>query len=118
MRGLIYFVKMPEHTTAAKHSCEWGYRPVVIVSSEVGNRTSNIVMACPITTRIKSLSCNVNISWNIDGRQSQVLCNQIITLPKSECKLCRGGLTAEEMCNVENAMLISLGMRTRYEEAK
>lgn len=118
MRGEIYFVKMPEHTTTSRHSCEWGYRPVVVVSSEIGNRTADIVMACPVTTRIKRLSCNVDINWSLDGRQSQVLCNQIVTLPKAELRFCRGRLTPDELRNVNNAMLISLGIRANYEEVK
>ena len=118
MRGEIYFVKMPEHTTTSKHSCEWGYRPVVVVSSEAGNRSADIVMACPITTKVKTLSCNVNIAWSLDGRQSQVLCNQIITLPKSEMRFCRGKLSAKEMRDINIAMLVSLGIRVNYEEVR
>ena len=118
MRGEIYFVKMPEHTTVSKHSCEWGHRPVVVVSSEAGNRSSDIVMACPITTRIKHLSCNVDIEWSLDGRESQVLCNQIITLPKSELRFCRGRLSTDDLRKVNIGMLISLGIQVNYEEVR
>lgn len=111
MRGNIYFVRMPEHKTASAHSCEWGYRPVVIVSSEAGCATSNIVMACPVTTKIKELSCNVKINWSADYRPSQVLCNQIVTIPKSELKVCKGTVTQEELNKINKAMLISLGIK-------
>ena len=110
MRGAIYFVNMPEHKDTSRHSCEAGYRPVVIVSSHAGNRTSDIVMACPITTKIKELSCNVKIGWSSDGRPSQVLCNQIVTLPKSELICRRGHVTLEEQKQIDIAMLISLGI--------
>ena len=110
MRGEIYFVRIPEHKTP-KHSFDCGYTHVVIVSSEAGNNSSDIVMACPITTKIKELSCNVKLGWSADYRPSQVLCNQIFTLPKSELKVCNGTLTSEELEKVNNAMLISLGIR-------
>lgn len=118
MRGTIYFVKMPEHKTALPHSCERGYRPVVVVSSHAGNKTSDIAMVCPITTKIKNLSCNVNIEWSYDGRPSQVLCNQIVTIPKSELKYKRGFVTLDEQKRIDIAMCISLGINIDYEEVK
>ena len=118
MRGAIYFVKMPEHKTVQRHSCEQGYRPVVVVSSHVGNRTSDIVMVCPITTKIKELSCNVKIGWSMDGRPSQVLCNQIVTIPKSELVYRRGFVTLEEQKQIDIAMCISLGININHNEVK
>lgn len=118
MRGNIYFVKMPEHKTILNHSCESGYRPVVVVSSHAGNRTSDIVMVCPITTKIKRLSCNVDIGWSNNGKQSQVLCNQIITLPKSALLYKRGFVTLKEQKQIDIAMLISLGINVNYNEVQ
>lgn len=117
MRGCIYFVRMPEHKSA-EHSCESGFRPVLVVSSHAGNKTNSTVMACPITTRIKHLSCNVDIDWSTDGRPSQVLCNQIVTLPKSEFKHHVGHITLEEQRKVDIAMCISLGINIDYNEVK
>ena len=118
MRGTIYFVRMPEHKTTQAHSCERGYRPVVVVSSHAGNRTSDIAMVCPITTKIKELSCNVKIGWSMDGRPSQVLCNQIVTIPKSELVYRRGFVTLEEQKEIDIAMCISLGININYNEVK
>jgi mRNA interferase MazF len=117
-RGAIYFVKMPEHNTTEPHSCERGFRPVVIVSSRVGVKTSDIVMVCPITTKIKEKSCNVKIGWNLDGRPSQILCNQIVTVPKSELKYKSGYITLEEQKRVDIAMCISLGININYSEVR
>lgn len=117
MRGCIYFVEMPEHKST-EHSCESGFRPVLVVSSRAGNKTSDVVMACPITTRIKHLSCNVDIGWSTDGRPSQVLCNQIVTLPKAELKHHVGYITLEEQKKVDIAMCISLGINIDYNEVK
>ncbi len=118
MRGTIYFVHLPKQTTQEPHSCEYGYRPVVVVSSHIGNKTSDIVMVCPITTKIKHLSCNVDIGWSKDGRPSQVLCNQIITMPQSELKHKCGYITLEEQKLVDIAMCIALGINIDYGKVK
>lgn len=117
MRGNIYFVRMPDHR-AQTHSCERGYRPVVVVSSHAGNRTSDIVMVCPITTKVKHLSCNVDIGWSMDTRQNQVLCNQIVTIPKSELMYPRGRISLEEQKKVDIALCISLGINIDYSEVR
>lgn len=117
MRGCIYFVEMPKYNIK-QHSCERGYRPVVVVSSHIGNKTSDIIMCCPITTKLKDLSCNVDIAWTIDGRPSQILCNQIITLPKEALTEVRGIVTLEEQKRIDIALLISLGINIDYEGVK
>ena len=116
MKGAIYFVRMPEQKSTEQHSCEYGHRPVVVVSSNVGNRTADIVMVCPITTKIKELSCNVRIGWTSAGKPSQVLCNQIVTVPKSELTDRRGYVTLDEQRRIDIAMCISLGINVDYNE--
>ena len=115
-RGDVYMVQMPIQDNTIPHSVEQGYRPVVVVSSEVGCRTSGIVMVCPITTKIKKLSCNVDTSWTAYGRPSQILCNQIVTMPKSQMVNYKGFVPKDEMQKVNVAMLVSLGIRVNYQE--
>lgn len=116
-RGDIYFVRMPQQKTRV-NSCQHGYRPVVVVTSRTGCKTSDIVMVCPITTKIKHMSCNVEIGWSLDGRPNQVLCNQIVTLPKAELGPLRGHITREEQKQIDIAMLISLGINVDYREVR
>ena len=115
-RGDVYMVQMPVQDNTIPHSVEQGYRPVVVVSSEVGCRTSGIVMVCPITIKIKKLSCNVDTSWTSNGRKSQILCNQIVTMPKAQMVNYKGFVPKEEMRNVNIAMLVSLGIKVNYQE--
>lgn len=117
MRGCIYYINMPK-PQIGEHSCESGYRPVAIVSSNIGNKTNNTVMICPITTKIKKKSCNVDISWTHDGRASQVLCNQVQTIPKSMLKEPVGYITLEEQKAIDIALLISLGINIDYRGVK
>lgn len=118
MRGSIYFMDMPDHPDVGTHSCELGRRPVVVVSSNIGNRTNSTVMVCPITSKIKHLSCNVTIEWNCDGKASQVLCNQIVTVPKAKLGPRCGHITLEEQKRVDIAMCISLGINVNYNEVR
>lgn len=107
-KGDVYIVKLPEQTDC---SVETGVRPVVVVSSNIGCRTADIVMVCPITTRLKRLSCNVDISWTLDNRPSQVLCNQIMTIPKDLLQYYKGYIPTHEIRQIERAIMLSLGIR-------
>ncbi len=112
-RGDIFYCNLPEIQDIQNHSVQRGYRPVVIVSSHMGSLTNNIVMICPLTTKEKKLSVNVPISWSTDchRRKSHVLCNQIMTVPKSILGNLIGRLTQEELQNVDKALLIALGIQ-------
>lgn len=117
-RGDVYMVQMPVQNNNIPHSVEQGWRPVVVVSSEVGCRTSGIVMVCPITTKIKNLSCNVDTSWTISGKPSQILCNQIVTMPKAEMTRYKGYISKPELQKVNVAILLSLGIKVDYSEVR
>jgi mRNA-degrading endonuclease toxin of MazEF toxin-antitoxin module len=117
-RGNVYLVEMPIQDNTIPHSVEQGRRPVVVVSSDVGCRTSGIVMVCPITTKIKSLSCNVDTTWTMSEKKSQILCNQIVTMPKAQMTHYKGYIPRDEMRKVNIAILLSLGIKTNYEEVQ
>lgn len=109
-RGEIYYAQMPIYTTERPNSCEHGYRPCVVVSSDVGNRTSKVLLVCPITTKLKKLSCNVNIEWTKNEKASQVLCNHIMAMPVEALSECRGKVTDEELQEINVGIIKSLGI--------
>ena len=111
MRGEIYFVELINQYSG---SVERGRRPVVVVSSEIGCRSASVVMVAPLTTKRKNLSCNVNTNWTCGWKPSQVLCNQLTTIPKAQLVDCVGKLTTEEIDAVDDAILISLGLIKKY----
>lgn len=114
-RGDIYFVNLP-NVFKSLNSVERGRRPVAVVSSDIGCKTAPIVMVAPITTKVKKLSCNVNIAWTYAYKPNQVLCNQLMTVPKTELEDTDfvGSLTEEELDKVDEAILISLGIIKKY----
>ena len=103
-RGSIFYCNLPE--IQGYHSVEKGYRPVVIVSSLAGIISSDIVMVCPLTTKRKKLSCNVDITYG----NSQILCNQIMTVPKRALTVRIGRISEKEMLEMDTAILVSLGI--------
>ena len=109
-RGEIYYAKMPIYTTERPNCCEHGYRPCVVVSSDVGNRTSRVLLVCPITTKLKKLSCNVNIEWTKNEKASQVLCNHIMAMPVEALSECRSKVTDEELQEINIGIIKSLGI--------
>ena len=116
-RDDIYYVHLP-NIFKSLNSVERGIRPVVVVSSNIGCATAPIVMIAPLTTKTKKLSCNVDVGWtcNRNREHSQVLCNQLMTVPKAELENCDrvGVLTQEELDKVDDAILVSLGIITKY----
>lgn len=114
-RGDIYFVEL-RNPYGYQNSIETKRRPVVIVSSDIGCRTAPIVMVAPLTTKFKHLSCNVPVRWTYYYRPSQVLCNQLMTIPVDEIKPenFAGFLSEEELRAVNNGVLISLGIVQEY----
>ena len=107
VRGNIYYTFCDRDGSVEK-----GLRPVVVVTSSMGCQRSPVQMVCPITTHHKDLRCNVDIIYK---KPSQVLCNQIFTVSNNDLveptykeKI---RLTKEEMSQVDEAMLWSLGIR-------
>lgn len=105
-RGSIWYVNLPGFTRSSVQS---GYRPVVIVSSLAGNISSDLVMVCPFTTKIKQLSVNVDVK-PFAGVPTQVLCNQITTVPKSALSNPTGQLDEIDMNKVDTGILVALGL--------
>lgn len=113
-KGDVFWATLPKYNQSSVQS---GTRPVVIVSSLKGNLSSDVVMIAPLTTRIKNLCVNADIEFKIDGRQSQVLCNQIQTVPKSVLFNYAGHMSWQDLERIEEAMLISLGISKAFTES-
>ena len=107
IRGGIWWINLSKYPQSA---VQGGYRPVVIVSSQPGCRSSEVITVCPLTTKIKELSVNVSVKPLINGRPQQVLTNQIVTVPKDLLTSPSGCLDKEDMEKVELGIMISLGL--------
>jgi mRNA interferase MazF len=92
-----------------------GRRPGLIVSNDVGNRTSGIVIVAALTTRglHRSYPFHVRVPRSaMTGldRDSVVMCEQLMTASKSRLQHRIGSLSPDLMRAVDEALRISLGL--------
>ena len=91
-----------------------GYRPVIILSNDIGNRHAPIFIGACITSRVgkKRLPTQVIIDTACGlSVDSMVECEQIRTLDKLRIKGVIGEITDEaQQKAIEQAMRISLGL--------
>lgn len=85
-------------------------RPVIIVSNDKGNATSQTVEVVYLTTQPKhDLPTHVVIR-SLD-RESIAICEQITTVATERIGSYKGRVTDTEMANLEIAMLVSLDLQ-------
>lgn len=73
--------------------------------------SADFVMIAPITSQLKPHQVNINIGKIFEnGPESQVLSNQIYTVPKYDLSKPSGVLSLGQMREVERGLLVSLGI--------
>ena len=91
-----------------------GYRAVVIISNDIGNRYSPVIIAAPITSQIgkKRLPTQVLIKSQFGTLvDSMVSCEQIKTLDKKRLKKLLFEITDPKLITeINQAVKISLGV--------
>lgn len=103
-RGSVWWVELP---TDYSTRVEGGPRPCVVISSDEYSRTSTTVVVCPLTTHLDSFILHPKVFINKIG---QVLCNQPMTIDKSQLQDYKGYLTEVEMSAVNAALTKCLGL--------
>ena len=90
-----------------------GLRPCLIIQNELGNIYSPTVIVVPITTKIKKTDLPVHVMTKnyFMGKKIMeiILCEQILTVPKSRIK-CLRTLDKATLREVEKAIEVSLGI--------
>lgn len=82
-----------------KGSEQEGYRPVVIISGNMLNKYLQIVIACPLTTKIKEYKGNVLLKPNDKNglsKKSEVLTFHIRSISKDRLVKKMGDITREQ----------------------
>lgn len=91
-----------------------GYRPVVIVSRDVINENSAVVLGVPCTTyrgrRVHSTQALVHAPDGGLTVDSVALCEQVRVLSKARLGRQRGSLSAAAMDRIDRALLIALDL--------
>lgn len=108
-RGDIFYADL----NPAIGSEQGGIRPVIVVQNDVGNYYSPTIIVTVLTTKTKKcLPTHINIhkgDGNISA-DSTILLEQLRTIDKNRLKQYIGNISKSTMNEIDNAMLISLGL--------
>jgi mRNA interferase MazF len=110
-RGDMFFADLT-HGVGSEQS---GYRPVLIIQNNTGNKHSQTVIATLITSKTVSKAkmpthCPINAQQRL-GRDSLVLLEQIRTIDKARLHEYIGTLDAESMRRIDKALAVSVGLK-------
>lgn len=89
-----------------------GVRPVLIISSDIGNSTSPTVIVAIITSNIKkdmSIHCIIKPKHHLKNA-SVVMLEQLRTIDKQRLLTFMDNITKKEMAQIEEKILISLDL--------
>ena len=109
-RGDMFYTDL----TLGVGSEQIGYRPVVVIQNDTGNKHGNTVIAAIITSKTKRKSkmpthCRIKAQQGL-GRDSLVLLEQIRTIDKERLKEYIGTLDSETMRRIDKALAVSVGL--------
>ena len=109
-RGDIYFADL----NPVLGSEQGGFRPVLVVQNDIGNKYSPTVIISAITSQIQKarLPTHVELPSRLSGleKNSVILLEQVRTIDKRRLKKRVAKLDGEIMSEVDEGLAISLGL--------
>jgi mRNA interferase MazF len=107
-RGEIYWVNF----NPAKGSEQAGKRPAVILSNDTLNQYGSVVTVAPLTSTLpkKPYPHTVRLPAHSLLGEAVILCNQSRTVAKERLEGNIGALSAEQLREVEGAIVVALGL--------
>ena len=111
LRGELYWV---DWHPARGHE-QAGTRPGLVISNDIGNRISSVVIVAALTSRLPPRPYPFQTLLTPSPRngltvQSVLLGDQLMTVDKSRLGNRLGHLTTDEMRQVDRALRVSLGL--------
>ena len=109
-RGQIYYADL----SPVVGSEQGGYRPVLIIQNDLGNRYSPTTIAAVITTRKTKANLPTHIWLNSEcglPKESMVECEQVRTLDKKRLKNFMGQVSEEVLAEIDKGLKISFALR-------
>ena len=107
LRGDVYFADLG----VIFGSIQSGVRPVVVIQNDVGNKVSPTIIVVPLTSKIKRpYPFHVSLEGYKGLRTSVALCEQIVTINKSQLLSYVRHISEGDMKRIDCALLLSLGL--------
>lgn len=110
LRGEMYYADLGRGIGSEQE----GYRPVVIIQNDIGNKYSPTVIAAAITSQINKAKMPTHIEIDAKGyglsKDSVILLEQIRTIDKKRLKEKIGKADENLMKKVNEALLVSFGL--------
>ena len=109
-RGQIYYADL----SPVVGSEQGGYRPVLIIQNDMGNRYSPTTIAAVITTRKTKANLPTHIWLNSEcglPKESMVECEQVRTIDKKRLKSFMGQVSEEVMQEIDKGLKISFALK-------
>lgn len=110
-RGDMFYADLP--FGIGSEQC--GYRPVLIIQNDTGNKYSRTIIAAIITSKTENKAnipthCHIEAQQGLE-RDSLVMLEQIRTMDKARLKEYIGTLDAEAMNKIDRALAVSVGLK-------
>ena len=108
-RGQIYYADL----SPVVGSEQDGFRPVLILQNDTGNKSSPTTIVAPITSTKPDSRMPTHVRVNVEGlvSGSVALLEQIRTIDKRRLDDYVGKLNKDMMGKVDHAIIISLGIK-------
>ena len=90
-----------------KGSEQKGFRPVVIISGNLLNKYLQIVIACPLTTKIKGYKGNIILEPNNQNgllKKSEVMVFHIRSISKERLVKKTGSITSKQLSEIKQGL--------------
>jgi mRNA interferase MazF len=109
-RGQIWYADL----SPVVGSEQGGYRPILIIQNDIGNRYSPTIIGAVITSRHTKADLPTHIWLNAEcglPKESMVECEQVRTLDKKRLKEFMGTVSEEVMEEINKGLKISFALR-------
>ena len=109
-RGQIYYADL----SPVVGSEQGGYRPVLIIQNDMGNRYSPTTIAAVITTRKTKANLPTHIWLNSEcglPKESMVEGEQVRTIDKKRLKSFMGQVSEEVLAEIDKGLKISFALK-------
>lgn len=112
-RGEIYFANLGDSSCNVNSEQE-GYRPVLIIQNDIGNKYSPTIIGVCLTSKIYKAKLPTHVLLQAAdyglSSDSLVLCEQIKTLDKSRLRHKLAVLKPVDQARIDQALKLSIGL--------